>query len=244
MKKQIFHKNRELSMLATSVSALYLLPAVATCDLIHVTSPLSVSMGGGSVEWDVDGDGNNDFQLKDFFTVSTYILMLNSDGGRFGRGLVEDDQHPLNPVFGWANNLNSGLVVGPTIASGYRFGLSNAFYRGVMSNTFSVTYANFWSFVGFTDEVDGFLGFRFDNVSGTHYGWSKINIDLNGPNSSFTIKEWAYESVPNASITVGATAAAIPEPSTNVMMGLSLLAMGVAGVRRWRETRKQADSNA
>lgn len=94
---------------------------------------------------------------------------------------------------------------------------------------------------GFTDGVDGFLGFKFTNASGDHFGWATLNLDLDGLNSSATIKEWAYEDAANGSIAAGATGvSAVPLPPSAHLM---LLAMGAGGLTQWRARRKQVKAS-
>ncbi|MGJ3242546.1 MAG: hypothetical protein ACFE0O_06280 [Opitutales bacterium] len=82
----------------------------------------------------------------------------------------------------------------------------------------------------------GFIGFKFTANSGsdTHYGWAEITIDGAFAGSGYIIHDAWYNSTPGAAITVGA----IPEPET-AAAGLGALALGAAGLRRWRQ-RKQA----
>jgi hypothetical protein len=60
-----------------------------------------------------------------------------------------------------------------------------------------------------------------------------------------TIAQWAYESTPDCAIAVGQTSgdncptgdpdpADVPEPNAT---GLALLALGAAGVKRWRDSK-------
>lgn len=69
----------------------------------------------------------------------------------------------------------------------------------------------------------GYFGFGFSPTVGapTQYGWAKITIDNVGTG---TLHEWAYESVPGASIQVG-----VPEPAT---LGFSVIALGLCLRRR------------
>jgi hypothetical protein len=56
--------------------------------------------------------------------------------------------------------------------------------------------------IDFQHGVDGFAGFRFENASGEHYGWARLNLDLD--TLTLTVRNWAYESTPGATIAVGA----------------------------------------
>jgi hypothetical protein len=48
---------------------------------------------------------------------------------------------------------------------------------------------------------DKYFGMRFQSGGQTYYGWARVSIPADG--SSFTIKDFAYESTPGASITCG-----------------------------------------
>lgn len=86
--------------------------------------------------------------------------------------------------------------------------------------------------VGFTDGVAGFMGFHFNPSGTTLYGWAEIVLSSGGSFGEFEMVRWAYEDS-GAAIQVGA----IPEPET-IAVGLGMLALGAAGLRRWRGTRK------
>ncbi len=58
----------------------------------------------------------------------------------------------------------------------------------------------------------GFIGYTFNLVSGTHYGYA--NITYLGADMGYQLNYWAYESVPDAGIAAGAQPPSIPEPAT------------------------------
>lgn len=87
---------------------------------------------------------------------------------------------------------------------------------------------------------ENFVGFRFNGDDGTHAGWARLSIASQKDEGEFThgsltISEWAYESTPGSSIQVGA----IPETRETVI-GLGVLALGAAGLRRWRKGKQAA----
>ncbi|MBP6390767.1 MAG: fibronectin type III domain-containing protein [Flavobacteriales bacterium] len=53
-----------------------------------------------------------------------------------------------------------------------------------------------------------FLGLRFDSAGTTYYGWARLSIPSNG--TSFTLKDYAYSSLPDAGIYAGETQCGIP----------------------------------
>jgi hypothetical protein len=75
------------------------------------------------------------------------------------------------------------------------------------------------------------MGVRFQSTSlspGTHYGY--LNLTRNG--STLTVTGWGYETTADTAITTAETAT--PEPATSIPIGLGLLALGAAGLRRKR----------
>jgi hypothetical protein len=91
--------------------------------------------------------------------------------------------------------------------------------------------------------IRGFLGVRFMFSGSNHYGFFDVSYD-NNPNSAsgmLTIHGWAVEDAAETALTTGPTdAAEIPEPGTVATLGLGLLALGAAGIRRKRAQAKQA----
>jgi hypothetical protein len=73
------------------------------------------------------------------------------------------------------------------------------------------------------------LGFRFFNeaTNAINYGYDVIQTTASGGFPA-TIRSWSYENNGGA-ITV------VPEPSTTALLTVSALALGAAGVRRWRK---------
>jgi len=80
-----------------------------------------------------------------------------------------------------------------------------------------------WSLDGGT----AFLGFDFTEADGVHVGWAQISTEANAAGSSFTIYDYAYDTVANTTITTPA-----PEPST-----MSLIALGGIGLLALRRRR-------
>ncbi len=76
---------------------------------------------------------------------------------------------------------------------------------------------------------NNYFGFRFTNESGgtLHYGWAQLSIGATLLDR--TLVQYAYESTPNAAITV------VPEPGTYLMMGLGLA--GLLAARRRQQQR-------
>jgi len=240
----------KLSRNATVLSSLYLLPLAAQATVMHVTSPLSISIDGARafdyqpVDWDVDGNSVADFRLEAFRDIyyvgsgTTYggysssrnfgRLELNS-ASLGGQGLVQ--RLGGNPAE--ISDLATGETVGPTLGANFQWGpsvnrimMSSSSYNGFASGNL---YTN-GHLIGFS-----FLG----DANQTLYGWAQISLDE--LNLSMTIDQWAYESN-GGNIAVGQISS-VPLPPSFLFM-LSGLALGAGGVLRGRKAREMAQQQA
>lgn len=81
--------------------------------------------------------------------------------------------------------------------------------------------------VKFENGTSGYIGFALVDGSDEYYGW--MEVTFNDDSSTGTIHEWAWNTVANEAITVGA----VPEPS-NAALLLGLAATGYVVRRRRR----------
>lgn len=205
---------------AASLLALFALSesraAVVTSTGLNL-SPVTLSFDGENrVDWNIDGVGIAEVQ----FGVSSY-----NPGVYFRRA---------NNSFGFVgapgdNDLrNLALLPSPETISAAR-----AFFNGAQF----VLGSGFDEAVGFVSGEQGYIGFRFKPTAGEFvYGWASVTITP-GFGGSLTVTEWAFDDS-GASIHVGQTvaSAAVPEPA-GVAAGLGALALGAAGLMRWRRHR-------
>ena len=183
-----------------------------------LNTPISPPSSFGVNSWDVDGDSTTDFQL---FNASVNAMLSETSGGRFvvPNSRTED---------GFAK-LSSGFVVGPTMA-GFKF---FATAQGFISVTLFGGIGPDVVPQGWSLGDVGFFGFKFTSGVNTYYGWGLIDIHGGTPGAGYTITQAYYNNTPGATIIVGDTGGAIPEPST---CALALLAAG--GVAAYRGRRK------
>lgn len=78
----------------------------------------------------------------------------------------------------------------------------------------------------FGDGIRSYLGFTLDIEGDTHYGY--VDVTLTDNSAGGVVHGWAYEDQPDTSITI----TAIPEPSSGLLLMLSL---AVIGMRRCRQ---------
>ena len=122
--------------------------------------------------------------------------------------------------------------LGQEWAGGAGFETLHVATRGMTSSFFS-----FWS--EGNNPSDKYALFRFSAAGGYDYGWLELSSVVS-PRSGplVTVEGWAYDDTLNEPIPAGDTG--VPEPSTMALTGLAALAVGAAGLRRWRVARKAA----
>jgi len=65
-----------------------------------------------------------------------------------------------------------------------------------------------------------FLGLRFESAGNTFYGWARLSIPTNG--TSFTLKDYAYNSVPAAAILAGDNGTGFVGITSTALRGMQL----------------------
>ncbi|MGI9515452.1 MAG: PEP-CTERM sorting domain-containing protein [Pirellulaceae bacterium] len=171
-----------------------------------------------STSFDMDGNGN-DFQMRlngnyyfgsSMTTYGTYSFSSRSVNAR----LIGQGGAGVGIAGGFARNFSSGSNIGTPLATA-----ADALLARTNS---SAIYGPFYN-------VTGFLGVQ---LASGNFGWIQVSITnpaIDG--GTYTVIDWAYEDS-GASIVAGE----VPEPSA--VGGLALLALGYAGVNRYRRRRK------
>ena len=208
--------NKTLAAGSASIAAL-LSASAANATIIYFNPETKITSGNsaaGDVYWNIDGVGGYE------------AVLTNSGGDYFPKNLLSDNNDFY--VISDKGNL-LGLAASESISNGRVFGSSvySLFYNAQLSYV-----ANIYS------GVSTYIGFRF-NPSGTEvlYGWANVTLTDGGSYGTFVINEWAYDDS-GSSIQAGQTSA-VPEPATYAL-GLGALALGAAGLRRWRKQKKAA----
>lgn len=228
-------------------------PPIAVANGVGTTSLSNSSVG--AAQFDLDGDGNNDFAVWGYGSTGY-------SGGNNGMAAAFGTYESSNSAFGGGSDdlpkLSAGFTLGPSISTG-------SWTNSVMSTGNDIVFGpgngagSGWT--GGVDEV-GFVGVKFENASGTHYGWVCLQSDPTPGSELIQVNGYAYESTPDTAIQVGDTGAGIVACSTSVspptpgeataipvmapvVYGLTSLALGglgLAGLRRRREDRAARDA--
>jgi len=175
--------------------------------------------GNSSLYWDIESGGS---------TSSTGAELLVQKFGGYGSWFrVYSCKNSFKFVFSSGNGIKA-LGTDITISSKLAAPLSFKSLVGVLVVSNALI-----NVVGFTDNTAKYIGFTFKNSSGiTCYGWASITLSYSA--DCVIINEWAYNDNGSA-ITVGAIS--VPEPAQTAT-GLGALALGAAGLARWRKSKQ------
>lgn len=173
----------------------------------------------GSQNLNLDGDAYSDILLKNYvFSGGNYQGAYVN----FAPGKVVG----FSSGFGYATALSAGALIDSTTTSGGPFQASLA-YGGANPSA------------QFNNVTDAYIGLAFPIGGVNHYGW--ISVDIDNTAGTFTINEWAYNSVAGQGIYAG-TLTAVPEPSTLAL--LTAGAVGIAAMRRRRKLQPETETVA
>jgi hypothetical protein len=93
----------------------------------------------------------------------------------------------------------------------------------------------------FSSGTPAYVGFSFKHGGTLCYGWASLTITYSSTPgatyASLVVNSWAYEDS-GLDLLVGRTTA-VPEPAETAV-GLGALALGAAGIRRWRKAKQAA----
>lgn len=186
--------------------------ATADAQIIYtdVTPDMTVNTVGGSYNLDLNNDGTVEFvlgysQIPLTFGTAPYTYTYNYNvilaQSPSPTTTQIDTAAVANFVFPEAEDHSANDPIGPTNPwfSGYG---TNSVHFLAAASTLDPTSYNWGQWVG---AVDKYLAIKFNIGANTHYGWARL--DINSAANSFTIKDYAYESLPNTPILAGATPA-------------------------------------
>ena len=164
------------------------------------------------------------FRAKTFTTLGTF-----SSNPKFGKGSAT----PLPGIF--LHGMSGGM---------YNLKLNSQINAALHFDGYSGDLFGRDSFGQF-GKSNGYLGFKFSNIGGTHYGWIQIQTLLapayantKAPDPYYKVVDWAYEDTKEFILAGDTGAAPVPEPSS-----FALLAMGAGGVALYRKRRQDKLKN-
>lgn len=199
MKKTISKKLSKRLLQYGALSAAALGAADATGQIVYTDiDPDQVLNVGDEFDMDLNVDGLTNFTVNnpDGLAGGNAAIVFPSSGGAFVGFTAGGYEYP------------SLLAEGDIIDNAA--GFTTPGVRGDL-NYYGCAYSNSqWC----NTVVDGYLGLRFDDVINgtTHYGWIRMDTDVNGTNI-ITVKDFAFNATPDEGIEAGQGALGIQDSS-------------------------------
>jgi hypothetical protein len=221
--------------------------SIATAQIVYTDvtpdTKLSCSKAGCSHQYNLDlnNDGINDFTLS----------VASEDAGlhcrsRGNNSFVSITPLNTNEVVGFSNiiKLLADTIISDqsvyTLAGSTTNLESFRWWYVEHQGCYEVTLGD-WS-----SSADGYIGLKLKTAGLIYYGWVRLSVSVSSTSASFTIKDYAYNSVANRSILAGEKSCAPPSPTLSVDGPLSfcagdsvtLIAKGTGYLYQWKKNGK------
>ena len=189
--------NNKLKSYSALAGSIALISTQADAQIIYtdVNPDSTTTLGGSYYNLDLDNGGVFDFAFNlNIGTSSSYTSNQVAVTPAGSNGVAGDTIGAYVYPFAF----NSGDTIKSTLQFNVGSSQSMASYFGSGS-----------SYGNFLGQTDKYIGLQFYIGSQLHYGWARFDIDATA--SLFTIKDYAYNSVPNAYILAGEMPVGISE---------------------------------
>jgi hypothetical protein len=167
---------------------------------------------------DADRNGRNDVMFSHMHFATTFTAPV------FGGAFAQGTQYGMIAGFKDITSDGSTGTFAYNISKSSQVADRSFEFGGIMA----MTSGSFGQRASQFLDRDGYVGFTFESDDGWHFGWVRITMD-DSPYNSFTVNEWAYNTVAGGGILAG-----VPEPGS-----LGLLATGAVGILLWRRARRR-----
>lgn len=192
-----------------AVSFLSVAPAAGQIIYTDVDPDQTFDADGESYELDLNGDADIDFQIKiadygisSFFSTSSGSVFSGAVRGVF---VIPYNENAVaaygNTSFANPYTYNYGDLIGSSLPFKVAPIQSLVNYQLVYNYPASgsnYVYASYGYWIGATDK---YLALQFNVGGDIYYGYARLDVSDN--HHQFTIKEYAYNSVPDESIEIG-----------------------------------------
>ena len=186
--------------------------------IVYTPTHQIVSYSQKDAYLDLNKDGINDFELRDYFAggsgttagIRAYQLPRNGANRIMGKG-----------VYPFA--LSGGRVIGPKKQfSRYASRMASRILTGAHST--KTYFRGLWADNG-KGVKNRYLGLRFVVNGKVHYGWARVTMEfMDGRYAVATLTGYAYETIPGKPIIAGATKG--PEEQAGSLGALAAGALG------------------
>ncbi len=216
--------SKTIERLATysAMAGALLLPGLgAHAEIIYtdVDPDETYNTDGDSYLLDLDDDGIIDFIV--YVVNFSYPGLFYTSAGATYAGQFQDVfvfPNTANSVagsstgggFAYPYALNSGDEIGAGLEFQSNSIQSMVYYLAVLDYPLPGSMTPFYSDGNWAGVTDKFLGLKFQSAGGTHYGWARL--DCGADHHSFTIKDYAYETIADEPINAGE----VPPPPVDI----------------------------
>jgi hypothetical protein len=240
-------RNLSAYALAAGSAGVALLACVQPSEakVVITKTNIVVPVNQGPIQFDIDGDGQNDFGLSAFAGPSTCTFTqarVMPHHQHPPLGCPFDDQLRVVPAQAanevWQAGTSYDVKCAADLGRGVRIDRLRPFAAGpmVMYGDAGTSEGNQFCPWRTGTPIKPYLGVKFLDAGGNlHYGWVRVTTNF----VFATITGYAYETIPNKPILAGAIseadeAALTPTDVTPQPATLGHLALGAAGLASWR----------
>ena len=191
--------NNKLKSYSALAGSMALMGSQADAQIIYtdINPDSTTTLAGSYFNLDLDNGGVFDFAFNlNVGSYSSYTSQQVAVTPAGSNGVAGDTVGAYVYPFAF----NSGDTIKSTLQFNFGSSQSMASYFGSGS-----------SYGNFLGQTDKFIGLQFYIGAQLHYGWARFDVDATA--SQFTIKDYAYNSTPNAYILAGEMPVGISENS-------------------------------
>jgi ureidoglycolate hydrolase len=212
-------KNQLLKKLSAFITTAMLFSASANAQIVYTdvnpdTTITQSTNGSSAYSLDMNNDGITDVTMTAMLngTVSRSVQVGTSSGSQV---LNYSAPAPGGNVILLAKARNNNAIISSTTPSGTNSIWSNAqnvYFRRIQRIVINRPpyYANVtWG--DWSNNTDRYLAVRISVAGAWHYGWVRLSVIVSMTSAvSFTIRDYAYNSIPNQPILAGETSCTVP----------------------------------
>ncbi|MBC8047535.1 MAG: T9SS type A sorting domain-containing protein [Fimbriimonadaceae bacterium] len=196
MKKNLLNR-----LLAFNISILSF--CIANAQIVYTDVDPDETYTSGTLYIDLNNDGINDFKITN----------TTAGGGRCGSNkfvkITPLNSNSVSKSAGYPAKHNSDFIINETCVwngAPNQVLRSNHWYTGIFGECYN-SYSGHWGF------GDGYIGLKLNVGDTIYYAWARLNVSLGITSSTVTIKDYAYNSIPNQPILTGETSCTSPTVS-------------------------------